>query len=129
MHYAGVDCLEGSLTVDGFEKHMAVNHLGHFLLMHLLLDRLKEAPSARIVNVSSAAYKFYDSFNFANMNSIDPTRYSANITKNAGYGQSKIAQILFTRALSWHEFTKVFYYFVANIALFNINCHAYITNH
>ena len=61
---AGVDCLEGSLTVGGFEKHMAINHLGHFLLTHLLLDRLKEAPSARIINVSSAAYKFYDSFDF-----------------------------------------------------------------
>ena len=94
--------------MDGFKKHMAVNHLGHFLLTHLLLDRLKEAPSARIVNVSSAAYKFYDSFDFENMNSIDPSRYSTNVTKNAGYGQSKIAQILFTRALARRlEGTKV----------------------
>ena len=100
INNAGVDCLEGSLTVDGFEKHMAINHLGHFLLTLSLLDRLKEAPSARIINVSSSAYKFYDSFDFENMNSIDPSRYSANVTKNAGYGQSKIAQILFTRALA-----------------------------
>ena len=42
------------------------------------------------------------------MNSIDPLRYSANVTKNAGYGQSKIAQILFTRALARRlEGTKV----------------------
>ena len=108
INNAGVDCLEGSLTVDGFEKHIAVNHLGHFLLTNLLLGRLKEATSARIVNVSSSAYKFYDSFDFENMNSIDPSRYSANVVKNAGYGQSKIAQILFTRALARRlEGTKV----------------------
>ena len=45
---------------DGFEGQLATNHLGHFLLTHLLFPRLKEAGSrneyARIVNVSSAAH-------------------------------------------------------------------------
>ena len=38
---------------DGYEIHFAVNHLGHFLLTNLLLDTLKKAPSARIINISS----------------------------------------------------------------------------
>ena len=42
-----------TLTEDGVEKTMAVNHLSHFLLCHLLLDHLN--PKARIVHVSSRA--------------------------------------------------------------------------
>ena len=47
-------------TQDGFESQLATNYLGHFLLTHLLLPKLKEAgksgESARIINVSSAAH-------------------------------------------------------------------------
>ena len=49
-------------TIDGFEMTFAVNHLGHFLLTNLLLDRLKEAPSARVVNVGAALYKLHKGY-------------------------------------------------------------------
>ena len=87
-----------SRTEEGFERHMGVNHLGPFLLTNLLLERLKEAPSARIVNVSSLLYKRCKTFEFDKMNSDDPTR--VGMRKNIAYNQSKLANILFTRALA-----------------------------
>ena len=80
-------------TADGIEATFAVNHLGHFLLTNLLLDRIKEAPSARIINVSSGAYRD-GHIDFNDLNSEGS--YSAF----KAYGRSKMANILFTRRLA-----------------------------
>jgi retinol dehydrogenase-13 len=94
INNAGIMACPHWKTEDGFEMQFGVNHLGHFLLTNLLLDKLKESPSARIVNVSSSRYKFVDGINFDDINSegdYDPI---------VAYGRSKLANILFTRTLA-----------------------------
>ena len=82
-----------TLTKDGFEMQFGTNHLGHFLFTNLLLDHIKKAPSARIVNVSSLAYR-RGSIDVEDLNS---ERSYAPIP---AYCKSKLANVLFTRALA-----------------------------
>lgn len=80
---------------DGFELQLAVNHLAHFLLTLLLLPRLQSAPRpGRIVTVSSAAHRG-PAFNFR-----DPNFARRRYRRRRAYQQSKLANILFTRALA-----------------------------
>ncbi len=82
-------------TSDGFEQTFGVNHLGHFLLTTLLLDRIKATPDARIVVVASDAHRYAGSgIDFDDLQSTK--RYRPFIV----YGKSKLANILFTRELS-----------------------------
>lgn len=81
------------LTNEGFEMQIGVNHMGPFLLTHLLLDYLKLSAPSRIVNVSSIAHTRGE-IDTADLNSekaYDPAK---------AYAQSKLANILFTRELS-----------------------------
>lgn len=80
-------------TEDGFEMQLGVNHLGHFLLTHLLLDLLKSSAPSRIVVVSSKLYK-YGHINFDDLNSEN------NYDKAFCYSQSKLANLLFTLELA-----------------------------
>ena len=80
---------------DGFELQLAVTHLGHFLLTHLLLPRLREAPPpSRVVTVSSAAHAG-PQFNFR-----DPNFERRRYRRRRAYQQSKLANVLFTAGLA-----------------------------
>ncbi|EDX01004.1 retinol dehydrogenase 12 [Drosophila yakuba] len=94
INNAGIMACPRTLTADGYEQQFGVNHLGHFLLTNLLLDRLKHSSPSRIVVVSSAAHLF------GRINRED-LMSEKNYGKFFGaYSQSKLANILFTRKLS-----------------------------
>lgn len=80
-------------TVDGLELTFAVNHLGYFMPTLLLLDALMASDSARIVNVSSDAHRG-QKLNFDDLQS--EKKYSGFRV----YGQSKLANVLFTYELA-----------------------------
>ncbi|XP_055707577.1 retinol dehydrogenase 13-like [Phlebotomus papatasi] len=80
-------------TRDGFEMQIGVNHLGHFLLTNLLLDILKSSAPSRIVTVSSLLHMFGGIKKYDLNSEKSYSAYSA-------YCQSKLANVLFTRALA-----------------------------
>jgi NAD(P)-dependent dehydrogenase (short-subunit alcohol dehydrogenase family) len=84
------------LTEDGFELHFGVNHLGHFALTHLLLERLTASgPGARVVNVSSQAHYSAPGIDFDALR-----RKTASFTGVREYAASKLCNVLFTRELA-----------------------------
>ncbi len=80
-------------TADGFEEQIGVNHLGHFLLTHLLLERLSESAPSRVVHVSSMMHAG-GAIDFASFRA--PAKYDAM----GAYRQSKLANILFSNELA-----------------------------
>lgn len=95
INNAGVMMCPLSRTEDGFEMQIGTNHFGHFYLTNLLLPLIKKAaPGARIVTVSSLAHKR------GNMQWEDINYEHTEYSSQAAYGQSKLANILFTRELA-----------------------------
>ncbi|XP_033247942.1 retinol dehydrogenase 12 isoform X1 [Drosophila miranda] len=93
INNAGVFWEPRSLTKEGFEMHLGVNHIGHFLLTHLLLDLLKQSAPSRIVVVSSKAHE-------RGRIQVDDINSKLSYDEGAAYCQSKLANILFTRELA-----------------------------
>jgi NAD(P)-dependent dehydrogenase (short-subunit alcohol dehydrogenase family) len=95
VNNAGLVLTERAETVDGYEATFAINHLGPFLLTNLLLDRMTESAPSRIVNVSSTAHS-------AARKGIpfDDLQSTHGYRGMRVYGQSKLANILFTLELS-----------------------------
>jgi NAD(P)-dependent dehydrogenase (short-subunit alcohol dehydrogenase family) len=93
VNNAGIWVTDGSrqVSADGHELHFAVNYLSGFLLTRLLLPRLIESAPSRIVNVASGAQS---PINF------DDVMLTRPGSASRGYGQSKLAQIMFTLDLS-----------------------------
>lgn len=101
VNNAGVASYKNEIqkTKQGFELHMGVNHLGHFLLTNLLLDNLKAGAPSRVINVSSTTMLF------SNLKLDDlHMEKSRNATAFTGvsrmpYNNSKMANALFSKEL------------------------------
>ena len=88
MNNAGVMAPPYGKTEDGFETQFGVNHLGHYALTGLLLDRILATSGARVVTVSSNA-QYYGKINF------DDLQGEKNYDRYGAYLQSKLANVLF----------------------------------
>ena len=94
VNNAGALFNDYKLSADGFEMTFALNHLSYFLLTHELLPLLKKTPGSRVISTSSSAHQ---------TGKMDLAFIAKRDGKSSGfgsYGDSKLANILFTRALA-----------------------------
>ena len=94
INNAGIMMVPYGRTEDGFERQFGTNHLGHFAVTGLLMDRILAAPGARVVNVSSIGHR-NGIMDFDNLMYEDGKGY----TPSAAYSRSKLADLLFTNEL------------------------------
>ena len=88
VNNAGVMLVPEGRTADGFELHLGINHLGHFALTTLLLPHVR----GRVVTVSSGAHR-------SARHAVDPVGDERSYSRVRAYGQSKLANLLFTAQL------------------------------
>jgi NAD(P)-dependent dehydrogenase (short-subunit alcohol dehydrogenase family) len=94
VNNAGVMALpERTLTTNGFEVQFGTNHLGHFALTGLLLEALLRSSSPRVVTVTSFAHRT-GRMRFSDLQAEHSYR------KWSAYGQSKLANLLFSMELA-----------------------------
>lgn len=92
VNNAGVGMAKG-VTVDGFEKHFAINHLAHFLLNHELQPAFLEGT--RVISVASSVHKRVGGIDFEKI-----TRKGRSMFRLDEYGVSKLANVLYTAELA-----------------------------
>jgi NAD(P)-dependent dehydrogenase (short-subunit alcohol dehydrogenase family) len=93
INNAGVMYPPKHTTRDGFELQFGTNHLGHFAFTGLLLDLLLPVPDSRVVTVSSVAHAVRAAIHF------DDLQWERSYSRIAAYGQSKLANLMFTYEL------------------------------
>lgn len=93
INNAGVMYTPKQTTADGFELQLGTNHLGHFALTGLLLQNLLPVAGSRVVTVASNAHKQRAAIRF------DDLQSERSYDRVAAYGQSKLANLLFTYEL------------------------------
>lgn len=93
INNAGVMYTPKQTTADGFELQFGTNHLGHFALAGLLLDRLLPVPGSRVVTVSSNGHRIRAAIHF------DDLQWERSYSRTAAYGQAKLANLMFTYEL------------------------------
>ncbi|HZE37685.1 MAG TPA: oxidoreductase [Stackebrandtia sp.] len=92
INNAGVMWMPRGRSTDGYDTQLAVNHLGHFALTGLLLDRLRDVEGSRVVTVSSLAHRG-GRIRWSDLN------FERGYGRNRAYGQSKLANLMFSFAL------------------------------
>jgi NAD(P)-dependent dehydrogenase (short-subunit alcohol dehydrogenase family) len=92
INNAGIMRTPFGKTADGFELQFGTNHLGHFALTGLLLDIIIRTHKARVITVSSGGERF-GKIDFDNLNA------EKGYDGGGAYGQSKLANLLFTYEL------------------------------
>lgn len=93
LNNAGLVLMQRELTVDGYEKTFAVNHLAPFLLTCLLLPKLLERPGTRIVNTSSGSHR-------TGRLLLEDLQSERSYATMKAYGGSKLANLMFTTELA-----------------------------
>src|SRR5438132_4847094 len=93
VNNAGVYMSRREVTADGLERTFEVNYLSGFLLTQLLLELLKKSAPSRVVNVSSSAHR-------GGRIRFDDLQGEGRYGGFRAYGQSKLAQVLFTQELA-----------------------------
>ena len=94
INNAGVMYTDKSSTQDGFELQFGTNHLGHFALTGELLDNMLGVAGSRVVTVSSVGHRIRAKIHFDDLN------LDNNYNRVVAYGQSKLANLLFTYELA-----------------------------
>jgi NAD(P)-dependent dehydrogenase (short-subunit alcohol dehydrogenase family) len=93
VNNAGVMYTPQSSTADGFELQLGTNHLGHFALTGLILERMLAVKGSRVVAVSSVGHRIRSAIDF------DDLAFRNGYNRVAAYGRSKLANLLFTYKL------------------------------
>jgi retinol dehydrogenase-12 len=93
VNNAGLIHSARELTVDGFEKTFALNHLAAYLLTHELIDLLERSSPARVVTVASVAHKWGKLV-------FDDLQSERGFSEIGVYGTSKLCNILFSNELA-----------------------------
>ena len=93
INNAGVMYTPKQVTADGFEMQFGTNHLAHFALTGLLLDHLLGVRGSRVVTVSSVGHRIRAKIHF------DDLQWEHHYDRVGAYGQSKLANLLFTYEL------------------------------
>ena len=93
INNAGVMYPPKQVTVDGFELQFGTNHLGAFALTGLLLENLLPVEGSRVVAVASIAHRIQAGIHF------DDLQWERSYNRVAAYGQSKLANLMFTYEL------------------------------
>jgi NAD(P)-dependent dehydrogenase (short-subunit alcohol dehydrogenase family) len=94
INNAGVMYTDKDSTKDGFELQFGTNHLGHFALTGQLLDSMLPVEGSRVVTVSSVGHRIRAKIHFDDLN------LDRNYDRVVSYGQSKLANLLFTYELA-----------------------------